>query len=136
MDGGRNSLYHLETRAYKVFNKEPKQNRYSSKKLLDKAFPSIPYSENKWVCVKGEKSSYDGDLAYWSQRNSKLYDGKTSKACKRQNHSCGICGLKMLSGEKVHLHHVDGNHNNWKPKNLLAVHRSCHQLHHRCKSYG
>ncbi|MGB7441206.1 MAG: reverse transcriptase domain-containing protein [Coleofasciculaceae cyanobacterium] len=134
MDGGRNSLHHLQKRTFKVFNKEAKKNRYSSKKLLDKAFPSIPYSENKWVNVKGEKSPYDGDLAYWSERNSKLYDSETSKACKRQNHSCGMCGLKMLGGERVHLHHADGNHSNWKKNNLLAVHRSCHQLHHRGKS--
>ena len=133
-DGRRNSLVDMETRAFKVFNKEAKKNRHSSKKLLDKAFPSVPYSENKWVNVKGEKSPYDGDLAYWSQRNSKLYDGETSKACKRQNHSCGFCGLNMLGDEKVPLHHVDGNHDNWKTKNLLAVHQSCHQLHHRCKS--
>ena len=53
MDGSRNSLYHIETRAYKVFNKETKQTRHSSKTLLDKAFPAIPYSENKHVMVKG-----------------------------------------------------------------------------------
>ncbi|NEP01017.1 MAG: RNA-dependent DNA polymerase [Symploca sp. SIO2E9] len=131
MDGGRNSLIHIQHRTFKVFNKETKKDRYSSKKLLDKAFPSVPYSENKFVNVKGEKSPYDGDITYWSERNSKLYDGETSKACKRQNHSCGFCGMKMLSDEKVHLHHVDGNHSNWKKNNLLAVHRSCHQNHHR-----
>ncbi len=47
---------------YKVFNKETKQTRYSSKKLLGQAFPAVPYSENKHVNVKGEKSPYDGDL--------------------------------------------------------------------------
>ena len=26
-----------------------------------------------------------GDTAYWSERNSKLYDGETSFALKRQN---------------------------------------------------
>jgi len=134
MDGSRNSLYHIETRAYKVFNKETKQNRHTSKKLLDKAFPSVPYSENKYVNVKGEKSPFDGDIAYWSERNSKLYDDETSIALKRQNHSCGYCGLKTLSDEKVHLHHVDGNHNNWKRNNLLAVHQSCHMYRHMSKS--
>ena len=134
MDGSRNSLFHIETRAFKVFNKESKQNRYSSKKLLDKAFPSVPYSENKHIMVKGEKSPYDGDLTYWSERNSKLYDDNTSKALKRQSHKCGHCGLKMLSDEKVHLHHVDGNHQNWKTKNLLAIHESCHDYTHMSKS--
>ncbi|MGV0029378.1 group II intron reverse transcriptase [Phormidesmis priestleyi] len=130
MDGSRFSLYHTQHRAYKVFNKETKQDRYTSKKLLDKAFPSVPYSENKHVNVKGNKSPFDGDMAYWSERNSKLYDDETSKALKRQNHSCSHCGLKCTSEERVHLHHIDGNHNNWKVKNLLAVHESCHDYIH------
>lgn len=134
MEGSRFSLYHIQNRAFKVFNKETKKNRYISKKLLDKAFPSVPYSENRHVNVKGEKSPFDGDIAYWSERNSKLYNGETSKALKRQNHRCGYCGLKTLSDEKVHLHHVDGNHHNWKKDNLLAVHQSCHNYIHMSKS--
>jgi group II intron reverse transcriptase/maturase len=135
MNGARNSLSHIETRAFKVFNKEKKQNRHTSKKLLDKAFPAVPYSENAFVNVRGDKSPYDGDLTYWSERNSKLYDGATSQALKRQNHTCGYCGLKLLSDERIHLHHVDGNHNNWKSKNLLAIHESCHDYHHMSKSH-
>ena len=52
MDGARNSLYSSEKRAYKVFNKETKQNRYTCKTLLDKAFPSVPFSENRHINVK------------------------------------------------------------------------------------
>ncbi len=136
MDGSRNSLYYIQKRAYQVFNKESQQNRYSSKKLLDQAFPAVPYSENKFVNVKGDKSPYDGDLIYWSLRNSKLYDGHTSFALKRQNHSCTACGLKFTSEEKVQLHHLDGNHDNWKQDNLVAIHKSCHQYTHMSKSYG
>jgi group II intron reverse transcriptase/maturase len=134
MDGSRNSLYYIESRAYTVFNKETKQNRYTSKKLLDIAFPKVPYSENKHINVKGEKSPYDGDIAYWSKRNSTLYDGATSKALKRQNHSCNSCGLKFVREQRVHLHHVDGNHQNWRETNLVAIHQSCHQFIHMSKS--
>ena len=130
MDGSRNSLYHIQFRAYKVFNKETKQNRYTSKSLLDRAFPAVPYSENKHINVKGEKSPYDGDVAYWSERKSKLYDGITSKAIKRQNHTCVACGLSFIGEEKVHLHHVDKNHDNWDKKNLVAIHESCHDYVH------
>jgi group II intron reverse transcriptase/maturase len=49
MNGSRFSLYHMQKRAIKVFNKETKQNGHTSKKLLDKAFPAVPYSENKHV---------------------------------------------------------------------------------------
>ena len=130
----RNSLYFIQKRAFPVFNKETKQNRYTSKTLLDKAFPTVPYSENKHVNIKGAKSPYDGDIAYWSKRNSKLYDGQTSNALKRQNHSCTFCGLKFVGLEKVHLHHVDGNHDNWKRDNLVVIHESCHKNHHMSKS--
>jgi group II intron reverse transcriptase/maturase len=133
MDGSRFSLYHIQHRAFRVFNKETKQNRHTSKKLLDKAFPAVPYSENKYINVKGDKSPFDGDIIYWSERSSKLYNGATSQALKRQDHTCGYCGLKMLNDEKVHLHHVDGNHKNWKNNNLLAVHESCHDYIHMSK---
>ena len=133
MDGARNSLYFIEKKAFKVFNKEKKQNRYTSKKLLNQAFPSVPYSEHKFVNVKGDKSPFDGDIVYWSERESKLYDGETSKALKRQNHSCASCGLKFDSEERVHLHHLDGNHSNWKRDNLVAIHESCHDYLHMGK---
>lgn len=134
MDGARNSLYFMEKRAFKVFNKETKQNRLSSKKLLDTAFPKVPHSENRYTKVEGNKSPYDGNITYWSKRNSKLYDGQTSKALKRQNHSCVRCGLRFTGNEKVHLHHVDGNHNNWSHDNLVAIHESCHDYIHMSKS--
>lgn len=134
MDGSRNSLYFIQKRAFRVFNKEAKQNRDTSKTLLNKAFPSVPYSENKHINVKGNKSPYDGDIVYWSERNSKLYDNNTSKALKRQNHSCKSCGLKFVGDERVHLHHADGNHNNWKQNNLVAIHESCHDYIHMSKS--
>jgi RNA-directed DNA polymerase len=133
MDGSRNSLYHIKKRAYTVFNKETKQDRYSSKKLLDKAFPTVSYSENKHVSVKGTKSPYDGDTTYWSERKSKLYGGGTSIALKKQNHRCASCGLKFIDEERVHLHHIDGNHANWKKNNLEAIHESCHDYKHMSK---
>ena len=133
MGGARNTLYFIQKRAFTVFNKETKQNRNTSKILLDKAFPAVPYSENKHINVKGDKSPYDGDMVYWSQRKSKLYTDMISKALKRQNHSCKSCGLKFIGEERIHLHHIDGNHENWKPKNLVAIHESCHDYLHMSK---
>ena len=134
MDGSRFSLWKTAYRAFKVFNKEKKLNQHTATELVKKAFPSVSYSENRHVNVKGTKSPYDGDLIYWSQRNSKLYDNHTSRCLKRQNHSCGYCGLFLTSEERVPLHHADGNHNNWKPKNLTVVHKSCHDYIHMGKA--
>jgi 5-methylcytosine-specific restriction endonuclease McrA len=133
LNSAKHSLYHIQHRTFKVFNKEKKQNRYSAKELLDKAFPKVPYSENRFVKVKGDKSPYDGDMTYWSKRNSKLYNNHTARTLKRQNHTCGHCGLKFIGSERVHLHHIDGNHQNWRKDNLLAVHESCHDYIHMGK---
>ena len=133
MSGSRFSLWSLNERARVVFNKETKNDKESSVELVKKAFPTVPCSQSGYVMIKGNKSPYDGDLPYWSQRNSKLYDGATSKALQKQNHSCGHCGLKFTSEERVHLHHIDGNHDNWKPKNLQAIHESCHDYLHMSK---
>jgi group II intron reverse transcriptase/maturase len=129
----KHNLFLTEKRAWKVFNKEKKMNRYKVDKLIDKAFPSVKYSENKFVMVAGDKSPYNGDTVYWSKRKCKLDDGKTAKLLNKQNHTCGHCGLGFISEEKIHLHHIDGNHNNWKDSNLIAIHRSCHQYNHMGK---
>jgi len=125
MDGARNSLYHIQYRTYQVFNRERNQDRHSSKRLLDKAFPKVPYAEWRYVNVLGNKSPYDGDIAYWSERNSKLYDGITAKILRKQNHRCNSCGLKFIGEERIHLHHVDGNYSNLKNNNLVVIHESC-----------
>ena len=134
MSSSRNSLWFMNHRAFKVFNQEKKQTKYSAEALVKKAFPKIGYKESKFIPVKGEKSPYDGDVIYWSQRNSRLYNGSTAKALKSQNHSCGRCKLKFIPGERIHLHHCDGNHGNWNKNNLLAIHESCHDYIHMSKS--
>ena len=133
LDGSRFSLWHLNHRTWKVFNQESKLNRHQVDQLIHQAFPRVSYSENRFVNVKGNKSPYDGDLVYWSKRNSKLYSGATAKAVNKQNHSCGYCQLKFIDGQQVHLHHIDGNHQNWKPENLIAIHQSCHNYIHMSK---
>ena len=134
MDGSRFSLWGLAHRTFKVFSKQESIDRHKAENMVRKAFPSVSYSENKFVNVKGKKSPYDGDINYWSKRNSVLYDGATAKTLRKQNHSCGHCELKFLDEEKVELHHIDGNHSNWDSKNLLAIHRSCHHYLHMSKS--
>ena len=123
-------LWHTSYRTFKVFLKEEKTNRYEAEKLVKLAFPPISYSENRFANVKGKSSPYDGNLTYWSERNSKLYDGYTAKTLTKQNHKCGHCNLKFNDNERVHLHHIDRNHDNWKANNLLAVHESCHDYIH------
>ena len=134
MDGSRFSLWDLAHKTFRVFLNQKSINRHQAEKMVKIAFPYVKYSENKFINVKGEKSPFDGDINYWSKRNSVLYDGAIAKILRKQSHSCGHCGLKFLEEEKVELHHIDGNHNNWDEKNLLAIHRSCHHYVHMSKS--
>jgi RNA-directed DNA polymerase len=134
MRSARNSLWFMSHRAFTVFNKEKKQTRYTSAELVKKAFPPVAYSENTFVKVKGNKSPFDGDITYWSERNSKLYDGITAKVLKKQHHSCTSCGHKFIGEERVHLHHNNGNHQNWNWNNLVAIHESCHDYLHMSRS--
>ena len=134
MDGSRFSLWFINYRTFKVFLKQKKVDKWKAEKLVKQAFPSVSYSENKFVNVKGDKSPFDGDILYWSQRESKHYDNLAARLLKKQNYTCGCCGMKFMPDEKIHLHHVDRNHNNWKSKNLVAIHRSCHQYIHMGKS--
>ena len=78
MRGSRFSLWGMKFRAFKRFNRERKQDRHSSKALVDQAFPTIGYKQFVHVKVKGDRSPFDGDVVYWSKRNSKLYDGPTA----------------------------------------------------------
>jgi 5-methylcytosine-specific restriction endonuclease McrA len=119
---------------YQAFRKKVKDivnnSNYGAK---TKAFPPVKYSENRFVMVKGDASPFNGNIAYWSNRQSKLYDGATTKALVKQNHACGHCGLKFVDDERIHLHHIDGNHDNWKANNLMAIHESCHDYVHNSK---
>jgi RNA-directed DNA polymerase len=132
MEGEKFKLSAMRDRTHKVFSKEKKNNFEAVSLLIKKAFPAVPYSENRFVNVAGDKSPYDGDIAYWSKRNSKLYDGTLARQIRRQNHKCVYCGLEFF-GDDIELHHIDGNHQNWKRSNLSAIHKTCHHYVHMGK---
>ena len=95
---------------------------------VKKAFPTVPWKVNSHIMVKSDASPFDGNLVYWVGRNSKLYDGPTASAMKRQKGKCSHCNLPFMEiYGPVELHHIDGNHDNWNRKNLVALHRPCHQ---------
>ncbi|NET39757.1 MAG: RNA-dependent DNA polymerase [Cyanothece sp. SIO1E1] len=136
MNGSRFSLWHMAYKTFQVFNREPKQNRYTARTLVNLAFPQVGYQESRYINVAGDRSPFDDDVLYWSKRNSALYDGPTAKTLKKQQHTCGHCSLAFVDGETVHLHHIDRNHHNWRSSNLLAVHESCHDLIHMRKAFA
>ena len=112
---------------WKFIRKQGRFDRNQTNKVIHRAFPSVKWSACRFVNVRGDKSPYDGDFAYWAKRENANYDGITARLLKKQNYQCTHCNLSFISGDIAELHHIDGNHENWKSSNLEVLHRECHQ---------
>jgi RNA-directed DNA polymerase len=124
------SQHHLWATAYwtwKFIRQQGRYDRNQTNQVIHRAFPPVKWAVCGFNNVIGDKSPYDGDLTYWSKRENANYDGITAKLLKKQNHQCTHCHLSFISGDIAELHHLDGNHLNWKPTNLEVLHRECHQ---------
>lgn len=126
-DMSKHDLWNLNHWTWKFIRKQGRYNRYQTNVVNKKAFPKVSWEVNRFVKVKGDKSPFNGDVVYWSKRENANYNGLTAKHLKKQNHKCTSCGLLFLSGDRAELHHIDGNHQNWKSINLEILHRECHQ---------
>ncbi|NET59453.1 MAG: group II intron reverse transcriptase/maturase [Symploca sp. SIO2E6] len=84
------------------------------------------------IKIKGTKSPYDGDLNYWGQRLSRhpMLRNVVAKLLKKQEGKCSECGLKFTSEDLLEVHHLDRDRSNNKTKNLILVHRHCHDVIH------
>lgn len=126
-DMSGHSLWATAYWTWKFIRKQGKYDRQGTKEAIKIAFPTVPWKVNDHINVKGDKSVFDGDLTYWAKRENKNYLGLSASVLKQQDHKCNACGLYFSSGDKVELHHIDGNHDNWKQSNLEALHKHCHQ---------
>lgn len=124
---GSHDLWAQNHWTWKYIRKQGRYDRKGTTGVMDKAFPKVSWKVNSYINVPGDKSPFDGDLTYWAKRENKNYSGIHASLLKQQNHQCKACGLTFLSGDKVELHHADGNHDNWKKSNLQMLHRHCHQ---------
>ncbi|MGL5078482.1 MAG: group II intron reverse transcriptase/maturase [Waterburya sp.] len=126
-DMNKCDLWQLNHWTWKFINKHDSYDRHKTNKAIKTAFPKVENKVNKHIKVTGNNSPFNGDLLYWAERENSNYGDQKAKILKKQEFKCNACKLKFLSGDTVELHHIDGNHNNWKPKNLEALHRECHQ---------
>ena len=107
-------------------------------KLDDKIFKRfgvgitpLRYNSTGYVKIKGDKSPFDGDIAYWVRRMNKKYDGLRRDLIKSQDTKCSMCNLRLRVTDEVHVHHVNRDHSDNRWQNLQVVHRASHQIHHR-----
>jgi RNA-directed DNA polymerase len=89
------------------------------------------YNSTGYIKIKGDKSPFDGDTAYWVNRMNKKYDGIRHKLIKSQDTKCPRCNLRLRVTDEIHVHHVNRDHSDNRRQNLQVLHRACHQIHHR-----
>ena len=84
------------------------------------------------VKVKGEKSVFDGDWAYWGERLRRAphLTAREAQLLKQQQGRCECCGLRFQMADHSEVHHRDGNHQHNVIANMVLLHSHCHdQLH-------
>jgi RNA-directed DNA polymerase len=91
------------------------------------AVPIIRHSK-----VKGAASPFDGNWRYWAIRRGS-YPGISARVAtllRNQHGRCGHCGLVFLPEAFLEVHHRNQHRGDTSYRNLVAVHRHCHdQIH-------
>ena len=126
-DMSGHALWSIALWTWKFIRKQKSSTTQSTNAAINIAFPTVPWKACSHNNVTGDKSVFDGDLAYWAKRENSKYSGIHASLLKKQAFKCATCGLSFLPGGSLELHHIDGNHDNWALKNLEMLHRHCHQ---------
>jgi len=84
------------------------------------------------IKVRGEKSPYDGDWAYWGARLGRdpTKPERITRLLKQQQGRCGGCGLPLTTEDVIEAHHRDGDRKNDRYTNLILLHAHCHDQAH------
>lgn len=125
-----NRYWHQTEKGWRFGGFDSEGNLITLPKLTD-------YAKGSHTQVRGNKSPYDCDWAYWSGRGQSdpAIDTLRQKILVEQKGRCPECNQVIIAGEPLELHHKDWNHNNNQRNNLAVLHRYCHQdLHARGRS--
>jgi RNA-directed DNA polymerase len=135
--GGRSTMDTMWNRYWHQTDKGWRFGGYDEKGTLLTLPKLTDYAKGSHLKVKGEKSPFDGDWAYWANRgkNDLTIDTLRQDLIALQKGKCPECEQVIYTGQPIELHHKDGNHGNNKKSNLAILHRYCHQdLHSRDRS--
>src|SRR5690606_24420228 len=80
-----------------------------------------------WKKVKGARSPYDGDIEYWSTRNSILSGAVSEKVYKKQHGVCPFCNQNLQWYESWERHRKNGDKLDDRLSNIQLVHLRCHR---------
>ena len=113
-----------------------RRRRYWRRQEMRDVFSDGKYTLNYYrdmpirrhVKVRGDKSPYDGDWVYWSERMGRdpTRPRRITKLLKEQKGRCGKCGLHFWTEDVIEVHHRDGNRENHRYTNLVLLHGHCH----------
>lgn len=120
------NLWSIRRWMFKHIRKTTKIPLNENIKYLDGIFNGHTYKVNRQPATRGNISVYNGDLVFWSKKNSKIYSGPLATALKSQGHRCKACGLRFSGTDWIELHHKNGNNADFKRSNVEALHRTCH----------
>lgn len=98
MTGSRFSLFFVQKRAFKIFNKESKQDKYSTKKLLKKCFSVSKFSDFSTKTSKFNSLPYYGHVTFWIDfSSSKRKISNLNYLIKFSNdYICIFCGTTIF----------------------------------------
>ena len=126
-DMGQINLWSIRKWVYKYVRKSTSMRSEEIIKHLDSIFNGHTYRVNRQPAVRGSRSIYDGDLVFWSKKNSTRYTGPLVTALRNQGHRCNSCNLRFSGNDWIELHHKNGVNGDSRLSNVEALHRSCHQ---------
>jgi RNA-directed DNA polymerase len=88
------------------------------------------------VKVQGSRSPFDGDWVYWTTRMGRYPGIRCWMAylLKRQRGICYHCGQYFMPGALLEIHHLDELYSKGRFRNIVAVHRHCHDRIHGKRS--
>ncbi len=151
----RRNLFHLQKRVFKAIREGDKRRARSLQKLILKSTAARMLAirqvtqlnaGKKTAGIDGKASfSFEERFALSEELKQSVNNWKHSKLREipipKKDGLTRILKVPTLADRAwqclvkyaLELHHVDGNHNNWKKNNLLAVHESCHDYIHMSK---
>lgn len=82
--------------------------------------------------VKGEKSPFNGDVAYWAKRmgENPLLSNREGFLLKRDKGVCNVCGTQFKTGDLWEIDHIIPKSLGGKDiyDNLQLLHKHCHDM--------
>ncbi len=86
----------------------------------------------RFVKVRSNRSPYDGDWVYWSQRlgRSPLISSRVATLLKKQGGKCAYCHKFFTPEDQIEVDHIQPKSKGGKDTldNLQLLHKCCHDL--------